>query len=440
LLVLLWVLMLVEPQWWLASYGLSPLLRLPTVLLVVMAAVLLFGVPSKPVWNQRWQWYVPFLSFIVTGSFAIPFALNNGRVRDELTAHVLFWVLIVSTATFVRSVRKAEQLLLICGIQYLWWGLWGARNGRVFWHTTMSNYDAFGSVMLSGIGVCYFFALAADKRWFRWAMYGGVAISAVGVIASFARGAFLGAVGLYAAVLVRSQHKLKTLGLGVVTALTMMAAIAALYPETFWAEIQSTFTEGTTEGTGEDRWELWKTGVAVFQERPLMGVGARNFGPFSAQFFDESEVGGMYALNTGALYERNLHNEYLRFLSERGIIGFAIFLWILLDFFRRNAALRSAEAVERWRAGGGRMDLRNLSLGIEASMIAWMITATLYPVSSITWLFSVLAFNLLLHNLVVRGHPPTARHPAAKPPSGGRMLADAASAPAGRGRLHGPRG
>ena len=44
----------------------------------------------------------------------------------------------------------------------------------------------------------------------------------------------------------------------------------------FWAEMQ-TISQGTDEGTGASRWELW-TGVGwrVFLHSPIFGVGANN--------------------------------------------------------------------------------------------------------------------------------------------------------------------
>jgi O-antigen ligase len=255
----------------------------------------------------------------------------------------------------------------------------------VAWHTVWANYDGYGAMMVGGLGLCYFFSTAAARGW-------------------FARGAFLGAVAIFAVLWLRSPRKGRTFMTGLVAAGVMTLSAASLHPDTFWAEIRSTFTEGTTSGTGEDRWTLWTAGLKVFAQRPLFGVGANNFGVFAATHFEYGDVGGDY-MNPRRLYGRSLHSIYVQFLSERGIVGFAAFIWMLADFWKRNAAIRSPAAGERWRALGGRLELRTVALGIEASMVAFLVTAGVYSLVATPWFYTLLALNVLLHSLAVRNAP-----------------------------------
>lgn len=443
LLGALWVMTILAPQWWLASHGLSPLLKLPLILYGVMMVVLVVGVPTQPAWMRNWQWHAPFLLFIVLGALAIPFTVNNGVARESLTQMFLYWLLIVATVALVPSVRRAEQLLLLFALQFVWWGFWGGTSGRVPWHTVWSNFDGFGAMMVGGLGLCHFFSLSSGRGWFRWTMYGSMLLCVFGVVASFARGAFLGAIALFLVIWLRSPRKGRTLATGLAVAVVMTAAAAALHPDTFVAEIRSTFTQGTSEGTGEDRWTLWTAGMIVFSQHPIFGVGPNNFGPYAADHFRYGEVGGMYD-NPSRLYDRELHSAYVQFLSERGAVGFAIFLWILWDFWKRNAALRSNAANERWRAQGGRLDLRMIALGLEANLVAFLVTAAVYSLIGSCWLYTVLALNLVLHSLAVRGAAVPGAVAPARGPRLGRVVtpprvAGAVSAPGGFARLRVPR-
>jgi hypothetical protein len=136
---------------------------------------------------------------------------------------------------------------------------------------------------VGGIGICYFLALSAPKGWFRRIMYVTAGLCALGVVAAHARGAFLAAMTLFAVIWLRSPRKGATLVAGIAAAAIVIVAASMLFEEGFfWNEMMSVFEEGTAEGTGEDRWELWMAAVKVFQAQPIFGTGPRNWGVYAA--------------------------------------------------------------------------------------------------------------------------------------------------------------
>jgi O-antigen ligase len=137
----------------------------------------------------------------------------------------------------------------------------------------------------------------------------------------------------------------------------------------------------------------------VFRENPLLGVGAENFGPFAASYFRRGSVRGMYADNPATLYDRKLHSSYFQILSEFGIAGSLLFLWLLVDFWKRNAALRTTPYRAAWYAAtGGDYDLRWLALGLESGMVAFWSTAVFYNQLFTPGLYALLTANALLHS------------------------------------------
>jgi len=181
----------------------------------------------------------------------------------------------------------------------------------------------------------------------------------------------------------------------------IIVAAETIHPGMFWLEMQSAFSEGTEEGTGEDRWELWMAAVEVFWQRPIFGVGFNNFGPFAASYFSEGDVGGRYAFNVGGLYNRSLHSLYFQTLSETGIVGSIAFIWILVDFWKRNKVLRTAAAQHYWSSIGGTFRLRQAALALELGMVGFLTVAALYSTAGKHWLWTLLALNVLLHRQVV---------------------------------------
>jgi O-antigen ligase len=350
---------------------------------------------------------MPVLAFIGVGAITLPFVMNNGLAREWLQQQLLYWLLMVATIGLVDSARRVEWLFLTYALSFAWWGFWGAQAGKVGWHHVLSNEDGYGALMAIGLGFCSFLVVAVQTKWLRVLMLISAALCVVGVVASFARGAFLASVAVFAMVWIRSPRKGLTLGAGVGAALVVVGAAMVLHGDAYTAEIQSVFHEGTEQGTGNDRWVLWMAAWEVFLHNPIFGAGPNNWGVFATTIFDFGELGSMYANNPGRLYTRSLHSLYFTIISELGIAGVIAFLWILVDFWRRNAALRTQAAAQRWREIGGTYQLRALALGLEVAMVGFLAIAGVYSTAGKHWLFTILALNLVLHAHTVRGQPKT---------------------------------
>jgi O-antigen ligase len=111
------------------------------------------------------------------------------------------------------------------------------------------------------------------------------------------------------------------------TIVTLLVAFAAVGYFTAIATPQA--RERVTEaGNGTGRTDLWTIGVRMVKDKPLIGVGAGNF----------STVSVHYLLQPGALTRSDFivdtpkvaHNTYLEILAETGIVGFSLFVTILL--------------------------------------------------------------------------------------------------------------
>lgn len=414
LLAALWLVTLFDPQWYLTSFGIRAFLKLPLLLFLVVAATLALSALTVPSFGRRWKWYPPLLAFIGASLLGGAFAPNLIVVRDEVQVMLLLWTLVVGTIVLVDTARRAELLLFAYALQFTWWGLLGARWGGVAWHPTLSNYDGFGSWMVVGGGLCSFLMLASDNKWFRRTMAATIVMCVVAVVSSFARGAFLAAIAVFGLVWLRSPSKGKTLAAGVGGVIVLVIAASVLFGGEYWVEM-STILEGNQEETGEDRWVMWGAGWRVFLEYPLAGSGPGNWGMRAMTLFSDGELGGQYTYNAGALYGRQLHSSYVTILAEQGILGALAFGWILVDFWRRNVQLRTAQAAQIWRELGGRFELSFVARGLEAACVGWMAAAALYSMAGTHWFYTILGLNLLLHSLVTEGGRKSMRQEHSRP-------------------------
>lgn len=399
-LYVVWAFVIFDPHRYLAAIGPGVFHRTMTVMFYLLILLIVIQAPAIADWIRGWMLYWPFLIYLLVSAVTVPFAYNIGNARGTVQSLLLFYLLAFATLVFVRNPRQTLPILLLFPLQYVWWAWHAKMTGLVRWHPAYANTDGFGPLVVMGMGICFYFALAAESKRLKWLGFFLAAYCVLGVVASFARGAVLsaGAVVLY--IWLRSQRKVLTGAAVVVSIAVLLASIQVLYPNgEFWLEMKTAFTEGTELGTGGDRWELWRAAYEVFRQRPVFGVGAANFGPFAAAHFGYGEISG-YA-NPGMLYDRNLHSVYLQVFSEFGAVGSLAFLLLLFDFWRRNRALRRPQSLQVWSQHvGDKFDLTNLSLALELGMVAFLVTGFFYAQLYNHWLYTLLAANLMLYGVV----------------------------------------
>lgn len=396
LLYAVWAVTLFDLQYFFGNVVWSPLGRLGTVVYIPLLIMIAVRAPIYAAASRGWVWYPPLMMLLLSAVVTAPFATNTGFARLVVIQLFLYNVLAFASVVVVRTARQAIPILLMIVWQFVWWAGWGRTNGLVAWHPTLANYDGFGAFMVQGAGICFWFGMAARSKQLKLLAFVLAAYCVSGVVASFARGAFVSLVAIAGLIWARSPRKVMTAAGGIAGGLIVVGAAALLFPGgAFWNEIRSVFQEGTEEGTGGMRWDLAVAALRVWKEHPIFGVGGGNFGAFGTAFFRPDELAGFE--NPGVLYGLNVHNSYLQVLSELGLVGTIGFIWVFVDFHRRNRALLKPDAIERWKARtGGRFDLRYLALGIETANAANMLSGLFYASLFFPWFYTTWALNRML--------------------------------------------
>jgi O-antigen ligase len=404
----LWVIVLCDPQIWLVAQGVSLAPQIVLALYGMLGAMVLAHAPPVS------RWYPAFLFYLANACVMLPFAENTGVARNfVLKILFLYYILAVGSLTFIKSVEQARLVLLLFLLQFLWW-LVQARFtdpnvGQMLWHPiawhpSLGNTDAFAPLMVIGMGFAFYYGLATPKGRIRWLALAIGAMCVVGMVAAYTRGASVGAAMILLYVGLRSPNKSRTFWKLALATAVFFVATSIIYPQgQFWTRLASITAEGTETGTGADRWHLWQMGWHVFVRRPVFGAGAGNFGIFAFYHLPPSELIGRYQVHEAAIYGRALHNVYVQVLSEFGLVGALAFVGLLIDFWRRNRALRSAKLVTAWREAAPRgLELRAVSLALEAGMAAYLVTGLFYDQLYVHWFYSLLTINAVTHSVALR--------------------------------------
>ena len=191
------------------------------------------------------------------------------------------------------------------------------------------NVNDLGVILALGIPVAWYLAISESnsKRMYlsKWLNYAYVPAAVLTILLTASRGALIATFPAFLFV-VWSLARLSFFQRVLVPAVLVLALLA-LQPLVPQASFERLATIRTSTGLAplRGRVDIWREGIVVFSEQPLLGVGSGAF---------ETAIG----LGTSA------HNFILSLLVEVGIIGFGIFA-IILDmafyYARYQPILRS---------------------------------------------------------------------------------------------------
>jgi len=400
----MWVILLLQPQWLVASLGIKIVVRAMAPLFVILTLLALARYPAT-------RWYVPLFAVVALAAATTPFSPNIGLTLLVVRALALFWCAAVGILTLVRKPRQAQVIVMVLILySYVWWTVNGALPGQVLWHPDLFNYDGFGPLMVGGAAMSGFAALAIRGRKLKRLALATALLCIVGLVSSFTRGAFLSAGVVLVFAWIRSPRKgAMTVGAIVVIAVvwvvgtTIFANVKRQDNATSFFGRISTISEDVNSGSGLDRKVIWAAARQIFLSHPVFGVGWAGFGPTAASAFEPGSpvLAGDYASNPATLYDKALHNGYYQVLCEQGLVGVTLWLWLLVDFWWRNAALRKERFRRVWATEtGGSLDLHFVALGLEAGMVAFLACGYFYNLLTSEWFYGMLITNRLLYQVL----------------------------------------
>jgi O-antigen ligase len=125
-------------------------------------------------------------------------------------------------------------------------------------------------------------------------------------------------------------------------------------------------------GSSQARIELLKRGMDLSFRRPIIGLGIGNFHIYSIQ-------------------EKVAHNSYLETAAELGAIGLLAYLIIILKPLRGLARIEKEKLRSDDRAD---LDARYLSIGLQAVLIAYMISSFFASIQYLWYLYYAAGFAI----------------------------------------------
>ncbi|MCU1266084.1 MAG: O-antigen polymerase [Acidobacteria bacterium] len=328
--------------------------RQPEVFLVL--ALLLAALLSIPgSLDTPWAW----TSWIEYSKVVVMFVVMVNVVRTEKRLRALLYLALVASCVMATAAVNDYRLgrLLESGLRI---------EGVIGGLFSNPNDLALHLVTMIPLAVGLFFASKGPAKKLIFA--GCAVLFITGVVATFSRGGFVGLVCIMAALAWKLARKNRILfaigGLGLV--LVVVVAGPGGY--------QSRVTEGTDASAVARTGEL-KRSVFLMTRHPLFGLGMNNFILFS---------------NTS----HASHNAYTQVGSELGIPAMVIYILFLITPLKRLGKVR--RQLESTRSRGR---YYYLSVGIEASLIGYMVTSFFLSVAYLWYVYFLVGYAIALRRL-----------------------------------------
>src|SRR5882762_660196 len=220
----------------------------------------------------------------------------------------------------LQDKKRLLSFLFVCMASV---GFYGVKGGA-FSLATGGNYRVWGPpdsfiegnnelalALLIILPLMLYFSRQAKKGWKRLCGYGCVALTAISILFSYSRGAFLAFAGLTLLLIARSRYRVQATIALVALVVPLMVLAPAQWKDRMFS------TGGYEDESAMGRINAWHFAYNLAKDRPLGG----GFRSFTADLF------AVYAPNPTDVHDA--HSIYFEVMAEQGFPGLIIFLSIL---------------------------------------------------------------------------------------------------------------
>jgi O-antigen ligase len=255
------------------------------------------------------------------------------------------------------------------------------------------NDTAFVMVCLLPIVVML---MAVEKGWRRSILAPVVVLCLVTNIMTKSRGGFVALLVVALILIAKLPSRQAALKIGVVTGGLLIFVLFA--PQSYWDRVATIWGGGSDAAQSDEylrsgitpRWEIWKTGVRIMLENPVLGVGIGNFN------IAEGMTHGGTKFGSGRWTAP--HNSFTQIGAELGLIGLALITYLLYRGIGNcRAVIRATRRSPQLRYHF------HLAQGLEASLYGYIVGGMALSHAYSDFFYFLIAVTVLLRWCTANG-------------------------------------
>jgi len=334
----------------------------------------------------------------VTLVFAFNF--NDAVVRWESVMKVFFFILV--SASILQTRKQIDALIWVVVFSVGFFGFKGGLftiltggSSKVYGPPGdgyISDNNAISVALVMIIPLAHYLALYAKQRWIKYGLYATVALSAIAVLGSHSRGAFLAVVVMSVLLWLKSRRKF---ALGLIVAAALPVAIMAM-PDS-WKDRMRTVETYEEDTSAMGRINAWHMAFNVANDRPLVGGGFELYSP---------DVFARYAPDPEDVH--SAHSIYFQMLGEHGYVGFLLFLSLFV------VGWLSARRIIRFAQGKPEVAwASDLARAVQVSMVGFAIGGAFVNIGYWELQYYELVALMVTWNIIRKPVPVVATEPRA---------------------------
>lgn len=350
---------------------------------VTLSSALSIHVPTAVFGKyRRFEGLVTFFNYAVLFFLMLQYADSSSKVRA--VAKTLF------LAVGITAIYGSLQSF---GFEPSNWGEIKFEARRAF--ATYGNPDMFGGILALTMPIALSLALGErDSRW-RVAYWVGFLLMSYALLASFVRGAWIGAavgvaIVVIAALIKRSSwHKIDAgfVGATVVAVVAVIVRSLRIDSEVMNVGRRIASIFNFESGSGHSRLEIWKAASAAISDSPIWGHGPDTFRLLFPKY---KTVEYMKEVGYRSVAD-NVHNYPLQLATGVGIVGvtlmYGIFAWVAVVSakiaFKRESAGSTMVFAGLWAGCAGYLTHLMFGLSLTGStFFLWVALALLLTPSA----------------------------------------------------------
>jgi O-antigen ligase len=273
-----------------------------------------------------------FVLWACAGAF---WATDPGRMNLKVQRFIQLLLMIWMLWELATTPRRQRALLLayVFGAYvaaYKTFGVYYSELGTTNVRFSAPNFDPndLGMLLALAIPMAWYLGSTMEQPLLRWVarLYIPMGLVAIGLTAS--RGALLASIVGLSII----PFTLRRISKGLIIALVPLALLSvflmvSFVPATSWQRFSTTRSE-VTEGSLNERRDIWMAGLQTVQRHPLQGTGPGGFDAAVAPILGSDHAA---------------HNAFLSVLVEEGLIGLFLYLAMVSIVFLRIRTLPHLE-------------------------------------------------------------------------------------------------